>query len=108
VTTAQVAAPAPKQYLQVTNPSYASKIEPDYPLEARRTHQQGTVVLALYINEFGTLDKVEIVKSSGHPLLDRAAEDAMQQSRFSPAYSGNIPMPSRAEVSITFQLELPP
>jgi TonB family protein len=45
-----------------------------YPPEAARRHQQGTVVLMLYVNGSGTLDKIEIVKSSGFPLLDAAAD----------------------------------
>jgi periplasmic protein TonB len=96
---------APGQYLAVTQPSYLSRIEPDYPIEARRQHQQGAVTLALYINTLGSLDKVEVVKSSGHPLLDEAAVDAMKQSRFHPAYEGNVPVPSRAEVTMTFRLQ---
>jgi protein TonB len=97
--------PAPGQYLSVTQPSYASKVEPDYPTSARRLHQQGTVVLGLYINALGTLDKIEVIKSSGYPLLDQAAMDAMKQSGFHPAYQDNTPVPSHAEVSVTFQLQ---
>jgi protein TonB len=97
--------PPPGQYISVTNPSYLSRIEPDYPAQARRQHQAGSVILALYINELGSLDKVAIVKSSGFALLDAAAVEAMKESRFRPAYEGNTPTPSRAEVTVTFQIE---
>jgi protein TonB len=53
----------------------------------------------------GALDKVEIVKSSGYPLLDEAAVEAMKQSQFHPAYQDKTPVPAHAEVTITFRLE---
>jgi len=99
------APPAPGQYLSVTQPSYLSRVEPDYPIQARRQHEQGAVTLALYINMLGSLDKVEIVKSSGYPVLDEAAVDAMKQSRFKPAYQDRTPVSSRAEVIVTFRLQ---
>ena len=76
-----------------------------YPPEAARRHQQGTVVLMLYINGKGALDKAEIVKSSGFPLLDAAAIKEMKQSRFEPAMDGAIPIRSRAQASVTYRLE---
>jgi periplasmic protein TonB len=103
-----VAIPQPKpptEYVSVTQPNYAKRAEPIYPEQARRWRQQGIVVLALYINEFGTLDKVEIVKSSGFQLLDAAAVKAMKQSQFAPAMDGATPIRSRAEATVTFKLE---
>jgi protein TonB len=95
----------PTEYVSVTEPKYATHIQPIYPEQAKRWHQQGVVVLALFINESGALDKVEIVKSSGFPLLDNAAIRAMKESRFDPALQGNLSVRSRAEVTITFRLE---
>ncbi|MEI9961597.1 MAG: energy transducer TonB [Limisphaerales bacterium] len=100
--------PPPKssqEYVPVTQPNYARRAEPIYPDQARRWHQQGIVTLALFINELGALDKVEIIKSSGFPLLDTAAIKAMKQSRFAPAMDGMIPIRSRAEATVTFRLE---
>lgn len=59
----------------------------------------------LYINGSGTLDKVEIVKSSGFPLLDEAAIKEMKQSQFEPAMDSAIPIRSRAQASVTYRLE---
>jgi protein TonB len=95
----------PPEYVSVTQPNYAARAEPIYPDQARRWHQQGVVVLALFINELGALDKVEIVKSSGFPLLDAAAVKAMKKSRFAPALDGAVPIRSRAEATVTFRLE---
>lgn len=95
----------PQEYVSVTQPNYARRAEPVYPDQARRWHQEGVVVLALFINEKGTLDKVEIIKSSGFSLLDAAAVKAMRQSQFSPAMDGAVPIRSRAEATVTFRLE---
>ena len=101
-----VAPPSPPtEYVHVTQPTYAQRAEPIYPTEARRRHQQGIVVLELFINELGALDKVEITKSSGFPLLDAAAIKAMHQSQFDPAMNGEMKIRSRAEATVTFRLE---
>ncbi|HVZ31666.1 MAG TPA: energy transducer TonB [Polyangiaceae bacterium] len=99
-----VAAP-PKQYLSVRQPTYATSVEPAYPLVARRRHEEGVVTVRLFINELGSLDKLELAKSSGFPLLDDAALAALRQCRFVPAYRANVPVPSRAEVEVRFQLQ---
>ncbi len=99
-----VAAP-PSKYVDVIQPSFRTRVEPEYPRTALRLHQEGKVTLGLYINELGTLDKVEIVKSTGYPALDDAAVEAMKQSTFNQAYQGATPMPSHAEITINFQLQ---
>ena len=97
-------APMHGKYLEVSQPAYLKRNDPEYPARARRARQQGTVVLALFINELGGLDKVELVQSSGHAALDEAALAAEKKSRFRPAYHGNQPVPSRAEVPYHFKL----
>lgn len=89
----------------MTRPSFLSRIEADYPPEARRRHLQGAVLLRLFISERGALDRIEVVTSSGHRLLDEAAARALQRSRFRPAYEGDDPIPSRAEFTVTFRLD---
>jgi periplasmic protein TonB len=97
--------PQTEEYVQVTQPTFVMQATHVYPTEAARRHQQGTIVLMLYINGSGTLERVEIVKSSGFPLLDAAAIKEMNQSRFEPAMDGAIPIRSRAQASVTYRLE---
>jgi protein TonB len=92
------------EYQLLSQPYYVKRGQAKYPLEAKKLRQEGTVVLALYINALGRLDKIEIKESSGFPLLDEAAIAAERQSRFRPAYIGNRPAPSKAEVPYRFQL----
>jgi protein TonB len=97
--------PPTEDYVPVTQPNFAMQATHVYPPEAARRHQQGTVVLMLYVNGSGTLDKIEIVKSSGFPLLDEAAIREMKLSKFQPAMDGAIPIRSRAQASVTYRLE---
>ena len=97
--------PNPQEYVPVTQPTFVQQAAHVYPPEAARRHQQGIVVLMLYISGGGTLDKIEIVKSSGYPLLDAAAIKEMKQSKFEPAMDGAIPVRSRAQASVTYRLE---
>jgi protein TonB len=97
--------PPTEEYVPVTQPNFAVQAAHVYPPEAARRHQQGTVVLMLYINGIGALDKIEIVKSSGFPLLDEAAIREIKLSKFQPAMDGAIPIRSRAQASVTYRLE---
>jgi len=97
--------PNPQEYVPVTQPTFVQQAAHVYPPEAARRHQQGIVVLMLYISGGGTIDKIEIVKSSGYPLLDAAAIKEMKQSKFEPAMDGAIPVRSRAQASVTYRLE---
>jgi protein TonB len=97
--------PLREEYVPVTQPNFAVQAAHVYPPEAARRHQQGTIVLMLYINGSGALDKIEIVKSSGFPLLDEAAIREMKLSKFEPVKDGAIPIRSRAQASVTYRLE---
>jgi periplasmic protein TonB len=56
-----------------------------YPNRARRQRIEGTVVLEITIDSDGRILAVLVVRSSGHAVLDRAAEERLQQlGRFSP------------------------
>jgi protein TonB len=58
---------------------------PRYPRRARERGWEGTVKLRLLIDIDGTVARVEIVESSGFPILDREAERAVQDWTFHPA-----------------------
>lgn len=97
--------PPPKDYVPVSQPTFTKQAQHIYPTEAARRHQQGVVVLLLYIGSSGALDKIKIVKSSGWPLLDEAAIREMKLSKFQPAMDGGIPIRSRAQATVTYRLE---
>ncbi len=53
---------------------------------------QGEVRLDVYIRTDGTVQEVQLRKSSGSPLLDRAAIDTVRQWRFEPAMADGVPV----------------
>ena len=95
----------PPGYQHVGSVSYVRRGRASYPTEALRKKQTGTVQLMLYINETGTVDRVEIVGSSGYPALDAAAAAAEKKSRFRPAVKNGVPVKAKARVPYEFNLK---
>jgi len=80
------------------------RVDPVVPVEARRARMQGTVVLAVTVSPEGVPSAVDVVRSSGHFLLDRAAQEALWQWRFDPARRGGVPVEERLAIPITFRI----
>lgn len=51
-----------------------------YPETARRDGLQGSLVMRFCIGKSGKLESVEIVRSSGYPMLDEAAKQALEDA----------------------------
>ncbi|MBI4027838.1 MAG: energy transducer TonB [Verrucomicrobia bacterium] len=85
-------------------PDYLKNPPPSYPERARRLNQEGPVLLAVRVTSAGIPDSVEVDQSSGFPLLDAAAVQAVKKWRFNPARLGVIPVNSMVVVPIEFQL----
>ena len=80
------------------------RVDPVVPVEARRARIQGTVVLAVTVSPQGVPSAVDVIRSSGHVLLDRAAEEAVWQWRFDPARRGGVPVAERIAIPISFRI----
>ena len=87
------------------NADYLNNPAPAYPAVSRRQGQQGKVMLRVFVNATGGVDQVEIRASSGHPVLDRTALDAVRRWRFVAARQGDQPVAAWVLVPITFTLE---
>ncbi len=77
---------------------------PEYPRLARWRGWQGTVLLGVVVDEKGRPLEVMIEKSSGYPLLDRAARKTVRGWSFIPASRGRRPVRARIIVPIRFVL----
>lgn len=82
----------------------AQNIPPRYPLDAARRGQQGAVELRVTVGTDGTALAVDVAVSSGYPLLDRAARDAVAKWRFRPGRENGIAMPTTIPVTLHFSL----
>lgn len=87
-----------------TQVMYAHNPKPAYPHEARRLRQEGVVVLNVDVSPSGRALAVVLKESSGHHLLDKAAQRAIRTWRFIPATRGGMPVRSVAEIPIRFFL----
>ncbi len=79
--------------------------EPVYPDEAVRRGQQGVVTLLIQVSPDGLASDVDIARSSGFTLLDRAARDAVTTWRFVPAVRDGQPISSSMSMRIKFELD---
>jgi protein TonB len=86
-------------------PRYRSNPKPGYPPEARRAGQQGVVILAVQVTVGGRPANVEVSRSSGFPLLDAAALQAVRRWTFEPARTLGIPVAARVEIPVRFDLK---
>jgi protein TonB len=86
------------------HPNYLKNPEPAYPLVARRRQQEGLVLLEVKVSAHGRAAELTVKKSSGHPVLDEAALNAVRDWEFAPARVGATPVESRIEVPVQFKL----
>jgi len=79
-----------------------SRVQPVYPHIAIVNRVQGSVHLNAIITPNGTLESLHVI--SGHPMLARAALEAVQQWRFRPYVLNGKPIEVQTEVTVNFSL----
>jgi len=75
-----------------------------YPDAARNEGREGTVIVRAYISETGEVTRTKVMRSSGHPDLDEAAQAAVARMRFEPAHRGDEKEASKVDIPIRFSL----
>ncbi len=78
---------------------------PRYPERARVKGQEGRVTVRAFVAADGSVDRAEVVSSSGHDALDAAARRAVERWRFRPATLDGLPAPGEIDIPIQFQLK---
>jgi protein TonB len=79
-----------------------NKVQPVYPPLARQTRISGTVRLHAIISKSGSVESLEVL--SGHPLLVRAAMDAVQQWKYKPTLLNGEPVEVDTTIDVIFSL----
>jgi TonB family protein len=95
---------APPQASAASALRFVLQTKPEYPLLARQQGQEGTVTLRLEMLSDGTIGEVQILRSSGHPLLDAAAQEAAKGWTHLPAMQDGVQVTRWADVTLTFSL----
>lgn len=78
--------------------------KPAYPSIARRNGWEGEVLVELRVSENGRVLDARVVESSGFPVLDRQAVDALSKWRFHPGTRGGTPFETSVMIPVRFQL----
>lgn len=78
------------------------RVQPVYPAIARESRTQGAVVLEALIGKDGHIERLNLI--SGHPLLVRAAIDAVQQWRYRPYVLNGSPVEVQTTITVNFYL----
>jgi periplasmic protein TonB len=89
------------------SPRYRTNPTPDYPVPCKRRHEEGIVLLNVIVQTDGLPATISLNRSSGHPLLDRAALDAVRRWTFEPGRAAGLPVSSLVVVPVRFSLEQP-
>jgi len=84
-------------------PVLIHKVEPEYSDEARRARYRGMVVLRIVVGVDGVPTRLEVLRSPGLGLDERALK-AVSQWRFRPGRRDNKPVPVWANVEVSFSL----
>src|SRR5271165_763373 len=79
-----------------------SRIEPQYPPLARQTRTEGTVQLHAIIGRDGRITSLEVI--SGHPLLAKAALDAVRQWSYRPTLLNGEAVEVETSITVIFRL----
>lgn len=85
-------------------PRFISNRPPRYPEQARQRRWQGTVYLRLTLDEEGQVVRVVVERSSGYPVLDAEAANAVRQWRAEPAQVNGRPVASEELLPVRFEL----
>ena len=88
----------------VKEPELLEFVQAPYPQAAREASIEGTVYLAVEIDEAGRVVDVEVLEPVGHG-FDEAALEAVQRFRFSPAEDELGPVPVIIEFAYGFVLD---
>ena len=83
---------------------FERQVEPQYPEKARANRVEGSVLLHIRTDRYGTVQEVRVLK--GDPLLAEAATAAVAQWKFKPRFVNGHP--AEIETKITLKFTLPP
>ena len=87
----------------VSQPVPIYRPDPDYSEEARKARVQGTVILAIVVDEEGNPRNVRVVKPLGMGLDEKAIE-TVEKWRFRPGMKDGHPVKVMAQIGVNFRL----
>lgn len=92
----------PPRISHVMEGNLVYRVQPEYPALARSARIQGTVVLSAIISKEGTIENLRVLR--GHPMLVRAAVDAVSRWRYRPYLLNSEPVEVETQITVNFSL----
>ena len=88
---------------KIEPPKLETRVEPQYPEDARRRHEQGVSIYEGIVTETGCITNVHLLRSSS-PELDMMGMEAVAQWRYRPARLNGRPVRVYLTVTVTYRL----
>jgi len=90
-----------------TRPDLTGNRPPPYPARAYRAGIEGALLLRITISRHGEVQRVDVVRSSGHPMLDTAAVQTIRTWHAIPARAGGRAVACVELLPVQFRLRPP-
>jgi protein TonB len=87
----------------VAPPKKLRHVLPAYPELAHAARVEGTVIVECRIDERGRVVEARVLR--GHPLLDAAAVEAVEQWLYTPTLLNGVPVSVLMTVTVRFELD---
>ena len=101
----RIASIPPAQVLREARPMYRTNPSPHYPRLARKRGYEGTVVLEVLVDPSGRVKDLQVFKSGGYTILDKAAVASVKDWLFEPGVRGDEKVEMWVKIPIRFQLK---
>jgi protein TonB len=86
-------------------PILRAPLRSSYPRALAERKVGGVVTLWVLVSEAGRVEDVRVLRSSGHPELDRAAARALRVATYVPASRGGVAVPTWTRQQIAFRID---
>ena len=77
-------------------------VEPNYPMLAKQSKVQGSVILQALIGKDGNIQDLRVL--SGPAILSTAAQEAVKQWKFKPYYQAGLAVETEAKITVHFTI----
>jgi periplasmic protein TonB len=78
------------------------KVQPDFPAQARQLRIEGAVQLLATVGKDGNVSDLKVL--GGHPVLARAATDAVKKWKYKPYLLNGQPIEFETQITVNFRL----
>jgi len=89
-------------------PGITKHVEPEYPEAAEHRSLSGKVVIRLYIDEKGSVERVETLRADPPGYFERSAERAFRAARFTPGMKGGHAVKTKMTIEVSYDSPPPP